>query len=224
MFGWQSVTDGGAEMATMTSTVLMDGLADATGFRGGVLSESLQGCREDRAEGCPAILSALYASHYRYVLAVCRHYFWRREDAEDAAAEVFLKLHKFLQSGEQPTNFRPWLSTVTGRHCIDKLRRKQCEGRYRVDVKEFGSLPDVSTPSPLSQILRQEEEHHLREELRRLPRHYRVPLVLRYYRRMSYAEIAQTLGKQIPAIKMTIFRAKRELRERLVRLRQPQTA
>jgi RNA polymerase sigma-70 factor, ECF subfamily len=211
-------------MATMTSTVLMEGLTDARGFGDAVLNESLQGCRQDRTEGCPAILSALYASHYRYVLAVCRHYFWRREDAEDAAAEVFLKLHKFLQSGEQPTNFRPWLSTVTGRHCIDKLRRKQCEGRYRVDVKEFGALPDVSTPSPLSQILRQEEQHHLREELRRLPRHYRVPLVLRYYRRMSYAEIAQTLGKQIPAIKMTIFRAKRELRERLVRLRQPQTA
>jgi RNA polymerase sigma-70 factor (ECF subfamily) len=197
---------------------------DAVGFRDVVLNESLQGRLQDRPQSCPEMLSALYASHYRYVLAVCRHYFWRREDAEDAAAEVFLKLHKVLKTEEQPANFRPWLSTVTGRHCIDKLRRKQCEGRYRVDVKEFGALPDVSTPSPLSQILRQEEHQHLREELRRLPRHYRVPLVLRYYRRMSYADIATTLGKQIPAIKMTIFRAKRELRERLRRLRQPQTA
>jgi|HubBroStandDraft_6_1064221.scaffolds.fasta_scaffold104639_2 RNA polymerase sigma-70 factor (ECF subfamily) len=211
-------------MATITSTVLMDRLTDGPGFRD-VLSDSLQGCRQDRPQSCPEMISALYASHYRYVLAVCRHYFWRREDAEDAAAEVFLKLHTVLKNVEQqPTSFRPWLSTVTGRHCIDKLRRRQCEGRYRVDVKEFAALPDVSTPSPLSQILRQEEEQHLREELRRLPRHYRVPLVLRYYRRMSYAEIAQTLGKQIPAIKMTIFRAKRELRERLRRLREPQTA
>jgi RNA polymerase sigma factor (sigma-70 family) len=207
-------------MATITSTVLMD----AAGFRDVVLTESLQGCLQDRPQSCPEIISALYASHYRYVLAVCRHYFWRREDAEDAAAEVFLKLHRVLNTNEQPANLRPWLSTVTGRHCIDKLRRKQCEGRYRVDVKEFGVIPDLSTPSPLSQILRQEEHHHLREELRRLPRHYRVPLVLRYYRRMSYAEIANTLGKQIPAIKMTIFRAKRELRDRLSRLRQPQTA
>ena len=207
-------------MATITSTVLMN----AAGLRDVVLNESLQGCLQDLPQSCPEIISALYASHYRYVLAVCRHYFWRREDAEDAAAEVFLKLHKVLKTGEQPANFRPWLSTVTGRHCIDKLRRKQCEGRYRVDVKEFGALPDVSTPSPLSQILRQEEHHHLRKELRRLPRHYRVPLVLRYYRRMSYAEIASTLGKQIPAIKMTIFRAKRELRDRLRRLRRPQTA
>jgi RNA polymerase sigma-70 factor, ECF subfamily len=206
-------------MATMTSTVLMDG----PGLRD-VLNDSRQGCLQDRLHGCPEMISAIYASHYRYVLAICRHYFWRREDAEDAAAEVFLKLHRVLKSEVQPTNFRPWLSTVTGRHCIDKLRRRQCEGRYRVDVKEFAALPDVSTPSPLSQVLRQEEQQHLREELRRLPRHYRVPLVLRYYRRMSYAEIAQTLGKQIPAIKMTIFRAKRELRERLRRLREPQTA
>jgi signal transduction histidine kinase len=58
----------------------------------------------------------------------------------------------------------------------------------------------------------------------RMPRHYRVPLVLRYYKRMSYNEIARALGRQLPVIKMTLFRAKRELRRRLMVLERERAA
>ena len=58
----------------------------------------------------------------------------------------------------------------------------------------------------------------MREELRRLPRDYRILLVLHYYRQMTYAEIAFALGKQLPAIKTAIFRAKRMLRHRILDL------
>lgn len=173
------------------------------------------------AQDRPEALSALYAAHHRYVLGVCRRFLWVPEDAEDAAAEVFLKLHTVLKSHDRSLAFRPWLSRVAGRHCIDKLRKKKREQRHCVEGEEVAALPDVSTPSPLSQVLRDEEQRQVREALARLPQHYRVLLVLRYYKRMSYREIARALGRQLPAIKMTIFRAKRELRRRLMLLDQP---
>jgi RNA polymerase sigma-70 factor, ECF subfamily len=166
--------------------------------------------------GCPELLGSLYAAHYRYVLNVCRHFFWQREDAEDAAAEVFLKLHTVLESGECPVRARSWLSKVTGRHCIDKLRHAKAERRRRVDEVEFDGLPDSLALSSLSRVLRQEERSKVQAELRRLPRDYRILLVLRYYRQMSYAEIAVALGKQLPATKTAIFRAKRMLRDRIL--------
>jgi RNA polymerase sigma factor (sigma-70 family) len=166
---------------------------------------------------CPELLASLYASHYRYVLKVCRHFFWQREDAEDAAAEVFLKLHTVLATEESPIKSRSWLSKVTGRHCIDKLRQVKSERRRRVDDEvEFDALPDGAALSPLSQVLRREQQGKVREELRRLPRDYRILLVLHYYRQMSYAEIALALGRQLPAIKTAIFRAKRMLRDRIL--------
>src|ERR1700686_2492439 len=61
---WQGVVGKGAEMATMTNTVLMDG----PGLRD-VLNDSRQGCLQDCPHGCPEMISAIYASHYRYVLA-----------------------------------------------------------------------------------------------------------------------------------------------------------
>ena len=165
---------------------------------------------------CPEFFGALYTSHYRYVLNVCRHYFWRREDAEDAAAEVFLKLHTVLETEDQPIRSRSWLSKVTGRHCIDKLRQVKSERRRRVDEVEFDALPDSLTLSPLSRVLRREQQGKVRDELRHLPRDYRILLVLHYYRQMTYAEIALALGKQLPAIKTAIFRAKRMLRGRML--------
>ncbi len=192
-------------MATTMNSVLLEN----TGGRGVILGTPFQ--------SCPVLVCSLYNSHYRYVLRVCRHFFWQRADAEDAASEVFLKLHFVLDAEERPIKSRSWVSKVTGRHCIDKLRQVKAERRHRVeDEIEFDALPDRLAHSPLSQVLRREQQGKVRQELRRLPRDYRILLVLHYYRQMTYAEIALALGKRLPAIKTAIFRAKRMLRDRLL--------
>jgi RNA polymerase sigma factor (sigma-70 family) len=195
-------------MATTMNSVLLE----QSGVREAILGSAFR--------SYPELLASIYTSHYRYVLKVCHHFFWHREDAEDAAAEVFLKLHTVLETEESPIKSRSWLSKVTGRHCIDKLRQVRAERRHRVDVDEaeFDSLPDSFGLSPLSRTLRREQQTKVQEELRRLPRDYRILLVLHYYRQMTYAEIAIALGKQLPAIKTAIFRAKKMLRDRILGL------
>jgi RNA polymerase sigma-70 factor, ECF subfamily len=166
---------------------------------------------------CPEVLSTIYAAHYRHVLRVCRRFFRRPEDAEDAAAEVFLKLHRVLETRDEAVPFRPWVSQVAGRHCIDKLRRGKREKGSCVDGADLSEIPDHSIPSPLSQVLRREERLEVREQLIRLPEKYKVPLVLRYYKQMSYSEIARALKRQLPAVRMMIFHAKEQLRRNLRR-------
>ena len=165
----------------------------------------------------PEELSTIYADHYRHVLRVCRRFFPQLQDAEDAAAEVFLKLHRVLETRNEAVPFRPWVSQVAGRHCIDKLRRRKREQDSCVNGADVSEVPDYSTLSPLSQVLRREERLEVREQLIRLPKKYKVPLVLRYYKQMSYSEIARTLKSRLPAVRMMIFRAKEELRHNLRR-------
>jgi RNA polymerase sigma-70 factor (ECF subfamily) len=190
-------------MATRTTSVFMEETAPCA------LNQPLQ--------PSPEALSTVYTTHYRHVLRVCRHFFRQREDAEDAAAEVFLKLHRVLETKNEEVPFLPWVSQVAGRHCIDKLRRGKCEKGSRVDGADFSEVPDYSTPSPLSQVLRSEERLEVREQLIRLPEKFKVPLVLRYYRQMSYSEIACALKTRLPAVRMMIFRAKEQLRRNLRR-------
>jgi len=164
---------------------------------------------------CPEVLSSIYTAHYHHVLQVCRRFFRQPEDAEDAAAEVFLKLHTVLEKKDDEHPFRPWVCQVAGRHCIDKLRRRKREKCSAVDGNDLCTVPDISSPSPLTQVLRKEAKRKVREELNRLPDYYKVPLVLRYYKRMSYSEIAQRLNRRIPTVKTIIFRAKNRLRRNL---------
>ena len=166
-------------------------------------------------EAYPEVLSAIYTAHYGHVLQVCRRFFRRPEDAEDAAAEVFLKLHTVLDKKDDSYPFRPWVCQVAGHHCIDKLRRKKREKSSTIEGKDLGTVPDDARPSPLSEVLREEANRRLREQLNRLPDHYKVPLMLRYYKCMTYSEIARRLNKGLPAVKMVIFRAKNRLRRNL---------
>ncbi len=169
------------------------------------------------AQGCPEAFSDLYASHYRYVLWICRRYFWRPEDAEDAAAEVFLKLHRVLGSHDASQAFRPWLAQVVNRHCLDKLRRSERERRHRVDENFMAALPDHATPSPLAQALDSEKRRQVQEELNRLPERHGRPLVLHYYGQMSYREMARTLGRSLPIVRALLFQARKKLRRNLQR-------
>jgi RNA polymerase sigma-70 factor, ECF subfamily len=161
---------------------------------------------------CPEVLSSIYTTHYPQVLQVCRRFFRQPEDAEDAAAEIFLKLHTVLEKKDKEHPFRLWVCRVAGRHCIDKLRRQKHEKFSIIAGSDLWAIPDVSTPSPLSQVLLKEEKRQVREQLNRLPDYYKVPLMLRYYKRMSYSEIALTLNRRLPAVKTIIFRAKNRLR------------
>jgi len=198
-------------MATRSASILMEEATLGTAF-----NQALQ--------TCPEVLSLLYAAHYSHVLQVCRRFFRRPEDAEDAASEVFLKLHTVLDKKDEEHPFRPWVCQVAGRHCIDTLRRRKREKGAVIGGIDLCSIPDLSTPSALSQILRKEAKKQVREELHRLPDYYKVPLMLRYYKRMSYAEIARTLNRRLPAVKTILFRAKSQLRRNLASHdRNPQT-
>jgi RNA polymerase sigma-70 factor, ECF subfamily len=194
-------------MATQVIAPQSKSFFEGTGFGEG-LDQALQ--------TSPEVLSAIYTAHYQHVLQVCRRFFRRPEDAEDAAAEVFLKLHLVLDKKDSEHPLRPWVCQVAGRHCIDKLRRRKSERCSVLARNDLCAVADSCTPSPLSQVLRKEAKRYVREELNRLPDYYKRPLVLRYYKRMSYSEIAQALNRRVPAVKTIIFRAKSRLRRNLM--------
>ena len=163
------------------------------------------------------LLTVLYITHHRHVLQTCKKFFRQLEDAEDAAAEVFLKLYRVLHQKDEMVPFRPWISQIATHHCIDKLRRRKHEKSSSLEDVEVDGLLDHSTPSALSQVIRNEDEGRIRRALAALPEKHRTVLVLRYYNRMSYSQIADALNMPLSAIRIRIFRAKRSLRNNLRR-------
>ena len=160
-------------------------------------------------------LAAIYVAHYAHVLKVCQRFFQQREDAEDAASEVFLKLYRIVDKKDADVPFRPWVTRVAGRHCIDMLRHRKTEKKWCAAGVDVTQVPDHREASPFCQVQDREEHHLLRKQVIGLPDHYKLPLVLHYYKEMSYSAIARSLNKGLPAIKTTMHRAKQQLRRNL---------
>jgi RNA polymerase sigma-70 factor (ECF subfamily) len=173
----------------------------------------------ERARGHDA--QALGEIHHRYVrrvLGLCRYMLDSRESAEDATSEVFLKLQRSIDSYDGSIPFPRWLLRVAGNQCIDVLRRRRRERQVIVEVEDGAAVIEATSaePSPLGTVIRMAEKAELQAAIGRLPENYRVPLVLRYYSELSYDEIGQQLDLQRNHVAALIFRAKQELRRRLV--------
>jgi RNA polymerase sigma-70 factor, ECF subfamily len=170
----------------------------------------------ERARGQDAeALGELYRRYVRRVFGLCRYMLDSRESAEDATSEVFLKLQRSIESYDGSIPFPRWLLRVAGNQCIDALRRRG--RRVIVEVEDGAAVIEAagSEPSPLGAVISAEERAKVRDTIARLTENYRVPLVLRYYSELSYAEIAQKLDLERNYVAALIFRAKQELRRRL---------
>jgi RNA polymerase sigma-70 factor (ECF subfamily) len=142
------------------------------------------------------------------VLRLCRRILPTHEDAEDAAAEIFMKAQLKLEHYDPGRPFKPWLYRVAANHCWDVLRARR--GRQVVDDGEV----DVESrdPDPLERMLARETHEEVRGALSRLDDRARLALSLRYFAELSYDEISDVLGVTSSFVGVLLLRARRRLR------------
>lgn len=153
-----------------------------------------------------------FAAHEPDVVQVCRRLLGRRDEADDATQEVFLRARRAFARYDPERPFRPWLLAIAGNLCIDRLRQLAVEQRVFADLDPEDAADGGEARSPLTRLLRREERRAVSEAIGRLPLKYRLPLVLRYFGDLDYEAIAQTLGVSRNQVATLLFRAKQRLR------------
>lgn len=137
------------------------------------------------------------------------------DDAFDMSQEAFLKAYNSLGSFRGESRFSVWLYRLTSNVCLDFLRS---EGRRahnsltyvdEEDEKEL-DIPDERF-SPQTEMERKELREAVHSGLLKLPRDYRVILLLREIDGLSYEEIAEALKLETGTVKSRIFRARKKL-------------
>ena len=134
------------------------------------------------------------------------------EDAEDASQEIFLRAYTRLESFDRQRRFSTWLLSIGSNYCIDRLRRRRFSW-LTLDDAVF-ALPSQER-GPERTAIDHEQQAIVQRALQKLPEHYRMVTVLRYWSDLSYEEIAQATGLPESTIKTRLHRARHMLAEAL---------
>jgi RNA polymerase sigma-70 factor (ECF subfamily) len=137
-----------------------------------------------------------------------------RQDAEDAAQEVFLKVHRGIRTLEEPATLTSWIYRITSNTCLDLLTTRQRRPQTQPltpDTPAGDEEPryvDARTLNPEQAALRRELYACLQAALTSLDPDGRAVLILRDVERRPYQEIAAGLKLGLSAVKMRIHRAR----------------
>jgi RNA polymerase sigma-70 factor (ECF subfamily) len=139
-----------------------------------------------------------------------------RSDAEDLTIEAFGKAFKNLHQYSPTYAFSTWLFKIASNNCIDFLRKRKGITISIESDDEHSEMSEVSRIkskdlNPEEKLIRKQKAILLQKVVRRLKPHYQELVELRYFREMSYEEIAEELSLPLGTVKAQLFRARQML-------------
>jgi len=143
------------------------------------------------ARGQRDCLEALVRRHATRLLTFIERMIGNRHRAEELFQEVFLTVWIKRYQYEYPRPFKSWLFAIAANRCHAETR-----GRHPVaSLEEADWVPASSAPSPEETAVATETAALVASAVTLLPVLQRTVVVLRVWEGMSYAEIAETLGR-----------------------------
>ncbi|WP_456461076.1 RNA polymerase sigma factor [Lutibacter sp.] len=146
------------------------------------------------------------------VFRVAKRLLVSTEEAEDATQELFFKLWKNRSKLKDYKSIEAFAMTMTKNYCFDRLKSKQANNLKLVhsNYKEKNTSLDrrMELNDSVSIV------HQLIENL---PEQQKLIIQLRDIEQYEFAEIAEMLNLQPTAIRVTLSRARKTIREQLIK-------
>lgn len=177
-------------------------------------------------EGDSAALDALVRGHqdrvYGFAMRMCRNV----EDAKDILQETFLGMVRSLREFREESKFSTWLYRIAANACLKKRRRGVHEPtpEQELSLDELMPRPDAEGRRPEvadwsddaeRALLRGELSGRMEAAIDKLPKEYKIVLVLRDVEGLSAEETAQAVGLSVAAVKSRLHRARLFVRREL---------
>ncbi len=140
-----------------------------------------------------------------------------KSDAEDLTLEAFGKAFKNLHQYSPGYAFSTWLFKIASNNCIDFLRKRKGSTTVNIDTHpdnndgESPSRLPTREPNPEERMIRKQKAILMRKVVRKLKPRYQTLVEYRYFREMSYEEIASELRLPLGTVKAQLFRAREML-------------
>jgi RNA polymerase sigma-70 factor (ECF subfamily) len=186
---------------TMTSSAVEHEDAGSSAVSARTLERAIAGDR--------AAFDALILCYQGRVLMTAWRLLGSKEDAQDAAQEVFLRLFRHLRRVDPKRPLLPWLYRMTVNVCHDAFRkRRPCEPLAAEEM-------DAAAPTvdPAGEITRAEQRRLIAAALATLTERERQAVVLRDIEGLSTAEVATALGSRETTVRSQISMARVKIKK-----------
>jgi len=143
--------------------------------------------------------------------------FLNRQDLlEDVFQETFLQLYNSRKSFDPSRPLRPWLFTIAANKAKDALRKRQ--RKFAVPIGTIADSQEMSfdsvintltsdTAVPYDDLEKSETEAIVRRIVANMPENLREILLLAYFNKFSYKQIAEILGIPMGTVKSRLHTA-----------------
>ncbi|HEV7906439.1 MAG TPA: sigma-70 family RNA polymerase sigma factor [Pyrinomonadaceae bacterium] len=228
-------------MATETAhlTALMTAMMAADDFETPLDTTVADNAREHFAllvararAGDAAAFERIMLDTERKVVATAWRMLGNREDARDAAQEVYLRVYKYLDRFKPEQDFNGWLYRITINVCRDAARKRRgatsgggvgSGGEFfaaRMDEGERAATPERVSPDTNAEenAIRAQQRSMLMSALETLPEKERAALVLRDLEGLTTEEVARVLRSRPVTVRSQISSARTKLKIHCARL------
>jgi len=136
--------------------------------------------------------------------------------AEDVVQEAFLQVHSSAGAFDPTRRFKPWLFTIAANKARDYLRKLSRRREVPFDAfignenetgQRFLDLLSGGDVLPHEDLLLEEKHTFVRNIVEQIPTRFSEVLILAYYHRFSYKEIAQIVGIPLGTVKSRLHAA-----------------
>lgn len=139
-----------------------------------------------------------------------------RQEAEDLAQEIYLRVWRALPGFRGESKFTTWLHVIATNACLNRRRKLRRELVLEFDTDD--ALEHLLTNQGSHEApgeLEPDEPAFIWNQVRMLPPAYSLVLTLYYQQQLTYDEIAETLDRPLGTIKAQLNRARRALARNL---------
>lgn len=166
---------------------------------------------------------SLVEKHQRLVAHIVFRMIPDKAEQQDLCQDIFLRAYQNLPGFLFNAKFSTWLAKIAFNSCINYLEKKKlllyddfvsANEPFEI-INNHDVSPDIST-------IKNDIQQRLQHELFKIPVKYRVILTLYHLDELSYREIGEILELPDGTVKNYLFRARKHLKERLIKNYQPE--
>lgn len=173
-------------------------------------------------QGKPGAFDAVVLAHQDRVYAFCTRMLSDREEALDAAQEVFLSAYRNLPGFRGEAALSTWLLRIAANQCLNRIRKRKVQAARETRFPEPEDPRDPPFQPPGKEEDRPDRIAENRETgkileaaLGRLEEDSRMLVLLSDVEGLSYEEISEAVGIPLGTVKSKLHRARMALRKLL---------